>query len=109
MCLTPAREQVFNTVKIKREGYAQCLVERVACRCGNYIAGIERENIHSETCTNRKVLTVTFHLVLVVITCAQRKFIVIGVFHTNAPLYFFEFLAESAGSVAKALENTGYR
>ena len=59
-----------------------------------------------ETRTNSKVLTITFVLGLVMITCTQHKAVVVGVFSTKTPLDFLHLFLEAARSVTETLEHT---
>ena len=61
-----------------------------------------------ETCTGREVLAVTFVGCLVVVSGTEAETVIVGVFHTQAPLYLLHLLLETVGCIPETLEDTRY-
>ena len=109
MCgkLTATAEEILNAIKVERQRYPQSLVERVTGRRGYDVAGINGQHIHAETGADREIFPVALHFALMMIAGTQAEFVVVGVFRTDAPLYFLHLAFKTAFRVAETLENAG--
>ena len=54
-----------------------------------------------ETCTYGKVLAVTLVLILIMVTSAQEKLVIVVVLGTNAPIYLTEFLFKATRCITE--------
>ena len=104
-----APEKILYSVHIECEGETQGLVKRITLGGRDDISHVERENIHAESSTNSKILTIAFICALMMITAADGELVVINIFGTHAPLYLLQLLLESSGSIAETFENTRNR
>ena len=74
---THLSEKVLDSIHIERQGEAQCLVQRVTLYCTDQIRGIQLENTHAETGTDREILTVSLIFILIVITATNKELLIV--------------------------------
>ena len=76
----------FSARPYQSERKSQCSIQWVGLGCRNQISGIELEYVQLEPNAYRKIFSITFQLVLIEITSADKELVVIYIFCTYRPI-----------------------